>query len=290
MPPANSVHGKVIVITGAASGMGLEASKYLASQGALVSLADVQEEALKQVAASIEEFEGKVLSRVVDIRNRTQVEEWIKATVDTFGKIDGCANLAGVIGKQNGLANIEEIEDESFDFVMDVNVKGLLNCMRAQIPNMNDGGSILNASSILGLQGMKKGAAYVASKHAVIVSAHEIEASADDVLTESIGLDEDRSKRAWGTEDSLQLLQPVSLFSSLTLIYHGALKRLSGIIDTPMLHHSASLRGTEMKLDHLAINRRGQPIEVAYLIEFLLSDASAYISGTCQSIDGGWHC
>lgn len=197
MPLPNSVHGKVIVITGAASGMGLEASKYLASQGALVSLADVQEETLKQVAASIEEFEGKVLYRVVDIRNRPQVEEWIKATVDTFGSIDGCANLAGVIGRQNGLANVEEIEDESFNFVMDVNVKGLLNCMRAQIPNMNDGGSILNASSILGLQGMKKGAAYVASKHAVIVSAHYVKASAKPVLTELTGLDKDRGERTW---------------------------------------------------------------------------------------------
>lgn len=57
-----------------------------------------------------------------------------------------------------------------------------------------------------------------------------------------------------------------------------------------MLQQSASLRGSEMKLDHLAIARKGQPLEVAYLMEFLLSDASAYITGTCQSIDGGWHC
>lgn len=57
-----------------------------------------------------------------------------------------------------------------------------------------------------------------------------------------------------------------------------------------MLHESAKMRGSEMKLDHLAIERRGEPIEIAYLIEFLLSDASAYITGTCQSIDGGWNC
>lgn len=170
MSRANSVSGKVIVITGAASGMGLETSKHLASQGAIISLADVQEEALKNVATSIEGNGGRVLYSVVDVRNRSQVESWISETVETFGKIDGCANLAGVIGKQNGLAKIEEIEDEHFDFVMDVNVKGLLNCMRAQIPHMKDGGSIVNASSILGLQGMGKGAAYVASKHAVIVS------------------------------------------------------------------------------------------------------------------------
>lgn len=169
MSRINSVSGKIIAITGAASGMGLETSKHLAALGAAVSLADVQEESLKDVASEIERSGGKVLYRVVDVRNRAQVEDWIKATVDTFGKIDGCANLAGVIGRQNGLAIFEDVEDEVFDFVMDVNVKGLLNCIRAQIPQMNDGGSIVNASSILGLQGMPKCAAYVASKHAVIV-------------------------------------------------------------------------------------------------------------------------
>lgn len=170
MPPPNSVSGKVIVITGAASGMGLETSKYLASQGALVSLADVQANALESVAAEIESAGGKVLHRVVDIRHRAHVDAWLAATVDAFGTIDGAANLAGVIGTQNGRARVEEVEDEHFDFVMDVNVKGLLNCLRAQIPRMRDGGSIVNASSILGLRGMGKGAAYVASKHAVIVS------------------------------------------------------------------------------------------------------------------------
>lgn len=133
MSRTNSVSGKVIVITGAASGMGLETSKYLSSQGATVSLADVQEGPLRSVAAEIEQAGGRVLHKVVDVRHRIQVDDWIKATVDTFGKIDGCANLAGIIGKQNGVAKLEEIEDEHFDFVIDVNVKGLLNCMRSQV-------------------------------------------------------------------------------------------------------------------------------------------------------------
>ena len=162
------VKDKVITVTGAASGIGLETAKWLASQGAKVSIADVQDEPLKQAASDIEKAGGKVTYTVVDVRNRGNVEEWIKSTVEHFGKLDGCANLAGVIGRQGNIAKIEDIDDDDWDFVQAVNVKGVLNCMRAQIPHMTSGGSIVNASSILGLQAFKQNAAYIASKHAVI--------------------------------------------------------------------------------------------------------------------------
>jgi NADP-dependent 3-hydroxy acid dehydrogenase YdfG len=116
--------------------MGMETAKYLAAQGAKVSIADVQEEPLKAVATEIESNGGKVKSTVVDVRDRAKVESWIKDTVELFGKIDGSANLAGIIGKQNNMAKIEDINDDDWDFVQAVNVKGLLNCMRAQIPQV----------------------------------------------------------------------------------------------------------------------------------------------------------
>lgn len=174
MPAANSVSGKVIAITGAASGMGLQTAKHLASQGARVSIADIQQESLEKVASDIEQAGGKVLHKIVDVTDRAQVNDWIKATMDTFGRIDGCANLAGVADKGHGVITLEKIEDDDFDFVMGVNVKGLLNCMRAQIPHMNDGGSIVNASSILGLQGIQTCGSYAASKHAVAVSLESL--------------------------------------------------------------------------------------------------------------------
>ena len=119
------ITNKTITITGAASGMGLEAAKYLAAQGAKVSIADVQQEALQQVSSDIEKAGGQVLATVVDIRDRTKVEDWINATVKHFGEIDGCANLAGVIGKQNNVAKIQDIDDDDWDFVQAVNIKGL---------------------------------------------------------------------------------------------------------------------------------------------------------------------
>lgn len=130
--------GKVIVITGGASGMGLETAKLLTSKGAKVSIADVQEKLLQEAVASIESSGGTVMASVVDVSNRTQVDEWITQTVQKFGKIHGAANLAGVIGKFNNISPIQDIDDDDFDFIMKVNVYGLLNCMRAQIPHLEE--------------------------------------------------------------------------------------------------------------------------------------------------------
>lgn len=163
-----SIKDKVIVITGAASGMGMETARLFASKGAKLSLADIQEKPLKDLEAELQQSGAQVMSRVVDVSKRKTVEDWIDATVATLGKLDGAANLAGVIGKQNNLAGIHEIDDDDWDFIYGVNTKGLLNCLRAEVPHFNSGASIVNAASILGIIGAKNSIAYVASKHAVV--------------------------------------------------------------------------------------------------------------------------
>lgn len=144
------MENKVIAITGAASGMGRELALLLASKGAKVSLCDVQAGPLDTLVAEITQAKGTAISVTADVRNRKEVEAWIQTTVEKLGKLDGAANLAGVIGKQNNIAPFEEIDDDDWDFIIGVNQRGLMNCIRAQIPQFNAGGSIVNAASVAG--------------------------------------------------------------------------------------------------------------------------------------------
>ncbi|KAJ4299634.1 hypothetical protein N0V90_004880 [Kalmusia sp. IMI 367209] len=163
-----SIKDKVIVITGAASGMGLETARLFASKGAKLSLADVQEKPLRELEAELKQSGAQIMATVVDVSNRESVEDWISATVSKFGNLDGAANLAGVIGRQNNTAGVAELDDDDWDFIFNVNTKGLMYCLRAQVPVMNEGGAIVNAASILGLIGSAKAMPYCASKHAVV--------------------------------------------------------------------------------------------------------------------------
>jgi NAD(P)-dependent dehydrogenase (short-subunit alcohol dehydrogenase family) len=160
--------GKVIAITGGASGIGLALAKLLSSRGALLSLADLQEEPLLAAADAIRTKGGKVITTALDVRKPEQVNAWLDDTKSKYGRLDGAANVAGVLGPNMYKHTTAELSNEEWDLVMGVNATGVFNCVRKELQVIADGGSIVNAASVLGLRGAAKNPAYSASKHAVV--------------------------------------------------------------------------------------------------------------------------
>ena len=163
----NDFEGKVIALTGGASGIGLSAAQNIHARGASISIADVDQAALDK-ATEIFKGSNRVLITKLDVTDRKAVDSWIGSTIQKFGKLDGAANCAGIIGKHHGIRSVSELEDEQWDLIMAVNLTGMMYCLRAELQHIQDSGSIVCISSIQGMQGFAKHAAYSASKHGVV--------------------------------------------------------------------------------------------------------------------------
>lgn len=154
---------KVIAITGAGSGIGRATAHLLASRGAKLSLADLTNEALSKVRDEITaNHKTDILIFALDVRKYEEVESWINDTQKHFGRLDGAANLAGVIPKSIGLKGIDEQDFEEWDFVLGVNLTGVMHCLKAQLNVIDKDSAIVNAASIAGLIGRANNASYTA--------------------------------------------------------------------------------------------------------------------------------
>lgn len=159
---------KVVAITGAASGIGRAVAVYLADRGASLAISDVQKDALTKLSGELSAAGTRVDATVVDVSNSDQVRAWIENAVKTFGKLDGAANIAGISGSM--VDRLEAQTDGDWKQVIDINLSGTMYSMREELKHLTNGGSIVNASSVLGLRSAPDigGASYVASKHAVL--------------------------------------------------------------------------------------------------------------------------
>lgn len=191
LPYAVNTHpfsGKVISVTGASRGLGLALSKYLLVRGASVSMCATSEENLSKAASEIDteipEAKNRYWTCVADISDLEVVRAWIEQTVARFGKLDGCANVAGRIFmhtsflamvliihsavEQQEIYPIVDLDPDYFARIINVNVIGAFNCLREEMKVINEGGSIVNVGSIASHYASQGVSAYTTAKHALI--------------------------------------------------------------------------------------------------------------------------
>jgi NAD(P)-dependent dehydrogenase (short-subunit alcohol dehydrogenase family) len=161
----------IVLITGAASGIGEATARAFAAQGDAVVLGDADEVNLRRVAESIA---GDVLAVPADVRDEEATRALVTAAVERHGGLDVVCTIAGVfVGPERPL---EETGDDVVDRLLDVNVKGVIRVLRAALPHVNDGGALILTSSISGLVAHPGGAAYAASKTAQLGLARSLAA------------------------------------------------------------------------------------------------------------------
>lgn len=161
------LQGKVAVVTGAASGIGLASVKCFIAQGAAVVAGDWNAQRLEQVVTEIQSAGGKIKGRHGDIADKAVAEELIELAIRTYGRIDILCNNAGVMDQNAG---VSELSDEMWQRTLGINLNGPMYTSRQAIPYMlkQGGGSIINISSMAGVSGAAGGVAYTVSKHGLI--------------------------------------------------------------------------------------------------------------------------
>lgn len=159
--------GKVVLVTGAASGIGKATAEKFASEGASVVVADLAQEKCEQTTDLIKQAGGEAIALAVNIANEDSVKNLLATIIDKYGKLDHACNNAGVLGSMDSLT--ADYPVDTFDKVIGVNLRGTWLCMRNEIPLLlKTGGTIVNTASMVGLVGMQTLSAYVASKHGVL--------------------------------------------------------------------------------------------------------------------------
>src|SRR5262249_42060297 len=160
------LEGKVVVVTGAARGIGREYARYLAGLGARVVIADINDCA--QTLELVQSEKGTAICAKLDVASAASAAETARMALDAFGRIDALINNAALFGGLKG-GRFDTISEAEWDAAMAVNVKGIWNCCKAVVPAMREaGGSIINIASLAATYGMPYGLHYTTSKAAVI--------------------------------------------------------------------------------------------------------------------------
>ncbi|GHF71947.1 short chain dehydrogenase [Streptomyces mashuensis] len=245
--------GRTILITGASRGIGAAAAELFAEEGAALVLMARRADALDRVAGPLVARGARVALAAGDVTRPADVERAVGTAVDTFGSLDGAFNNAGW---GSGGTPLHELDESVYDRVMDVNVRGVWNCLRHQIPVMlksGSGGTIVNTSSTAGTVATGAVAPYVAAKHAVLG------------LTKAAAME-------YG--DAGIRVNALVVGSTRTELMDELLE------EAPELEAGFTARAIQ--------KRMAEPREVAQAAAWLCSDRSSFLTGASVPVDGGW--
>lgn len=247
-----SLEGKVIIMTGAAGGIGAALSKGMAGIGAIMCNCDISEEGLKALEHKIAEEGGQAKSYVMDVTDRGNIQAVIDSIVEEYGTIDVLVNVAG-INKREGFMDVSE---ETYDRIMDINLKSVFFITQAVVPHMmkKHSGSIINIGSHNASAMLGGCSVYGATKSGVVS------------LTRSMAVE----WAEWGIRANA--VSPGHILTPLTQVTW----------DHPT-------RGDYLR-DRIAMRRPGNPDELLGIVVLLASDASSYMSGANYVVDGGCLC
>ncbi|MDA3129910.1 SDR family oxidoreductase [Aliibacillus thermotolerans] len=255
---SNRFDDKVVIITGAGSGLGQASALQIAKEGGRLTLVDLNQEGLEETKNRILEEvpEADILLVTADVSKEENVKNYVEQTVQQYGRIDGFFNNAGIEGKQN---LTENYGSEEFDKVVSINLNGVFYGMKYVLAVMKKqgSGSVVNTASVGGIRGVGNQSGYAATKHGVVG------------LTRNSGIEYGQ----YGI--SIKAIAPGAI---MTPMVEGSLKQMD-----PDNWEEVGKQFVEPN----PMKRFGKPEEVGYLVAFLLSDQANFINAAVIPIDGG---
>lgn len=255
----------VILVVGSATGMGNATARQLIAEGAHVIAFDVREDALEELQAEVGEGPGTFEPYVGDVNDAAKREGVIRMIRERCGKLDALAYVAGAL---DCMTPVHDLDDELWDYVMDVNVNSVFRMVREALPLLVDhrgkAANIVVVGSVGGLFGSTAGAAYITSKHAVLGLVKNL---------------------AWTYKDRNIRVNAVNPGSISTSILENCILKWP---DRDLVHPEGGHLYTVKGAVSLGGDVLGEAEDIAQAICFLISEEARFICGAELTVDGGW--
>lgn len=247
------LENKVVLLTGASSGIGKAVALRFAEEGAKVVAVARRKEKLEELREEAKDFSGEIYPLAGDVSLQEDIENMVETTIEKYGKIDVLVNNAGIL---DNYLSADNMEDEIWDKVIDVNLTGPMKVIREVMPHMleAESGNIINTASVGGLFGGRGGMAYVSTKHALIGMSKHI-----GIMFQEKGI-------------------------RCNAIAPGNIKTdIGSSVENP----------NEEVLNKIMTGVQVLPVagdveEIANVFLFMASDESSFVNGTTLVADGGW--